>query len=175
MRSAPGSLSHGQFHVVHRAEGNCMKPLSPGHGLSAIGPDLRRQVEGADYFLEKGRFAGAGLSEGDREGRIEKLNGKAWKTRAGAQVEKGIASGNGSHRSGAIAVQVQAGKKAFAKVTAHNLFRITDGGQVDAGVPFDDKIKIYSELREDLSRDSGSQEVRLEELRDGFRAEGREH
>ena len=38
-----------------------------------------------------------------------------------------------------------AGEEAFAKVTADDLFGVTDGGKVGAGIPFEQEVEINGE------------------------------
>ncbi len=47
------------------------------------------------------------------------------------------------------------GEEAFAEVAADYLLRVADGGQIGAGVPFEEEIQVGGEMGEDGGRRGG--------------------
>ena len=145
------------LHIVDRAEGDGVESAVDRHLFDAAGPDLRGEIEGADSFAEKAGFFVLGFGEGDLNIRTQKPDRDAREACPGAEVEEG----------GGVAREMARGKEAFAKMTANNLFRVADCGEIGAGVPFEEEVEVQRELGQQGSR--GIRKIRCEEVGDcGF-------
>jgi hypothetical protein len=125
------------LHIVHGAEDDGVELAGGGHGFDAAGPDFGGEVQSADGFAEEGGFFVLGFGQGDSDLGTEKGDGKAGKAGSGAKVQEGLGAGS----------QMAGGKEAFAEVATDDLFGITDGGEVGAGVPLEEEIKVGGEPR----------------------------
>ncbi len=130
------------FHVVDGAEGDGVELAAGGHGFDAAGPDFGLEGEGADGFAEEGGFFVLGFGEGDVDVGAEEGDGEAGKACSGAEVEEGLGVGG----------EMVGGEEAFAEVAADDLFGVADGGEVGAGVPFEEEVEVGGELGEEVAR-----------------------
>jgi hypothetical protein len=71
---------------------------------------------------------------------MEEGDGDAGKAGSGAEVEEGFGLG----------VDMLRGEEAFAEVTADDLFGVTDGGEVGAGVPLEKKVEVEGEFGDQI-------------------------
>src|SRR5258708_28638570 len=128
--------------VVHRAEGDDAELTVGGQGLHTGSPDLDVwKIQGAHGVAEEGSLFVLGFGEGDLKVGAKESDGQAGEAGSGSEVkERHRAGGRGSW------IQVAGGEEALAKVTADDLFRIADGGEVGAGVPFEEEVEVGGEL-----------------------------
>ncbi len=148
--SGDGS-GYGGGHVVYGSHSYGVELADWRHGFYAGGPDFYvLKGEGADGFAEEGGFLVLGFSKGHADFRMEQGYGEAGEACSGTQVEEGVAW-----------AYVLGGEEAFAEVAADDLFGVANGGEVGAGVPFEEEIEVEGELGEDFGRDG--REVRGQE------------
>ena len=122
--------------VVYCTHGDGVELAVCGHGFNAVGPDFGAEVEGADDFAEKGGFFVLGLGEGHLNVWAKQGYRETWKAGSGAEVEEGRG----------VEVEVTAGEEALSEVAADDLFGAADGGEVGAGVPFEEEVEVDGEL-----------------------------
>ena len=99
------------------------------------------QVEGADDFLEKCRFAMLGLDERDGQLGTPDLDGQAGKAGAGADIQEAHGTGLMAHGEENLG-----GEQGFAEVAGDDLLGVVDGGEVHARVPAMEDLEIGGEL-----------------------------
>ena len=104
--------------------------------FDTIGPDFSGEIEGADGFAKEASLFVLGFGEGDLNVRAQKRDGDAGEACSGAEVEE---------REG-VGIEMARGKEAFAEMTADDLFRIADRGEIGAGVPFEKEVEVQREL-----------------------------
>jgi hypothetical protein len=152
VNGARSSSRDGCGHVVHSAKGDGVELAGGGHGFDAAGPHFRGESEGADGLAEESslfvlRFGEGDLNVGPKEGDRE-----AGEAGPGAEVEK----------CEYARVEVTRGEETLAEVAADDLFGIADGGEIGAGIPFEEKIEISSEAGEEVGRGIGK--IRCQEI-----------
>ena len=126
----------GRCHVVYGSEGDRVKDAILWQGFNPGGPDLRREAQRSDDFAEKGGFFVLGLGEGHLNVWAKQGYRETWKAGSGAEVEEGRG----------VEVEVTAGEEALSEVAADDLFGAADGGEVGAGVPFEEEVEVDGEL-----------------------------
>jgi hypothetical protein len=136
---ARGCGGYGGGHVVYSAECDGVEVAGFGHGFGAGGPNFDREAEGADGFAEERGLFVLGFGQGNGNFGVQKGYGDAGKTCPAAEVEEG----------GGCQAKVTGGEEAFAEVATDYFFGVADGGEVGAGVPFEEEIEIGGELGEE--------------------------
>jgi hypothetical protein len=127
----------GDFHIVHGSKGDCFELPGWGKGFGAGSPDFYvREVESANGFAEEARFFVLRFGEGDLDIGAQQGDREAGKAGSGAEVEK----------SSSFFGEMGGGEEAFAEVPADYLFGVPDGGEIGAGVPFEEKVEVSGEL-----------------------------
>jgi hypothetical protein len=150
----------GGGRVVDGAEGDDVEEAGGGKVLDAGCVDgglLWREVEGAEGFTEEGGFFVLGLGEGDVEMGEGELDGEAREAGAGAEVEEGGFPVFDQWRD------VDGGEEGFAEVALDDLLGVSDGGEVGAGVPFEEEIEVGGELVVEVFGEGGGADVGGEE------------
>ncbi len=129
-----GRVSHGGLHLVDSAESDAIKWA--GQSFSAAGINFGIDAGNADGFLEKGGFFALGFGKGDGDLGAAYRDGNTGEAGSGAVVEEGadarwegMGAGNG-----------------FDKMAGEDGAGVADGGQVDAGIPANNKRKIVAKL-----------------------------
>jgi hypothetical protein len=115
-------------------------------------PNLDRKGEGPDDLAEECSLFVLGFGEGNSDLRAKKGYGEAGEAGPGAKVKKGSGAG----------INLAGGKEALAKVAADDLLRVADGGEIGAGVPFEEKVEVKGELGEEAGWDV--RQIRSEEI-----------
>jgi hypothetical protein len=154
----------GLRHVVYGAESNDVKEAVGGEGFGAGCPDFGGKGEGADDFAEEGGLFVLGFGEGDAPGGVKELDGEAGEAGSGAKVEEG---GFGGLRG-----KLEAGEEGFAEVALDDGFRVTDGGEVGAGVPLEEEVEVEGEMGVEGFWDGSGVEVGGQEGGDAGVGEG---
>jgi hypothetical protein len=131
-----GRDGYGNGHIVYCAEGNGMKLKGFGHGFGAGGPDFCLEAEGADCFAKEGGLFVLGFGQSYGDFGAQEGDGYAGETCSAAEVEEG----------GGLWMEVAGGEEALTEVAADYFFGVADGGEVGAGVPLEEEIKVVGEL-----------------------------
>jgi hypothetical protein len=167
-----GGDLEGVFEVLDCAEGDDVEAsLVAGEifGAAAEYIDVR-QCKRAGYFAEEGGFLVVRFDQREIDVRVPELEGDAGESGAGTDIGQAwqalyhrghrecssFAQGfgkKGRHR-GSAGEKVACGKEGFAEVASDNLFRIADGGEIDAGIPAEKYIdeRRYTLIERVVSR-----------------------
>ncbi len=123
----------GLCHVVHGAQSHAIRLLA--ERLPPPGMDSSVKLQDAERLLQERRLLALRLGERDRKLWPTEGNGDSGEAGAGAKVKK--TRNTSRQRLGA--------GDGFDKVAGENAFLITNGGQVDAGVPAKKKRTVPGE------------------------------
>jgi hypothetical protein len=123
-----------------------------GFGAGGLYIDVR-QCKGAGDFTEEGGFLVVGFNQSQADRRTPELYGNAWEACAGAYVGNSNIlhhSGHRGHRGSRK--QVAGGEEALAEVAGDDFFGVTDGGEVDAGIPAEKYIDVRRYIMQVVGR-----------------------
>jgi hypothetical protein len=132
MASAGCGGGQGGGHIIYGSKGDGVKAAGFGHGFDPGSPDFGGKAESADYFSEECGFFVLGFGKGDLNLRVKQGDRQPWEACSLTEVEEGSSRW----------VEMLGCEEAFTEVATDDLFRLADGGEVGAGVPLEEKIKV---------------------------------
>ncbi len=126
----------GRLHLIDGAQGDSIVEFLGRHGFDALRPDFGVQMKAADCFAEKCCLSVLGFSQSDVNLRVREGYRDSGETGPGAEIEEGVGG-----RS-----EVPSAEEAVGEVPEDNFARLTDGGEVGAGIPFEKQREIGGKL-----------------------------